>query len=244
METGVGSAEGDGYRTRVDQWAWQEGRGSWSLGGTDRWHAWLCLSPFSWGQQGLPFAFQSRPRSPGPLVGSSPGSPLGSSILSRSGLASLVLHHLGLVTTVSPSVLGSWKAHTTRDGMTEGGWMTRTRRPKSEPWSPAPPWGPFGRLTCMWPAISSSGHTSPTPSPPEMPHRLGNASPHSPECRAACSVLVPNQGSNSCPLQWKRRVLTTDPPGDSPGQCFSKFYFLFIFIYLGCVRSQLWHASS
>ena len=27
VETGVGSAEGDGSRARVDQWAWQEGRG-------------------------------------------------------------------------------------------------------------------------------------------------------------------------------------------------------------------------
>ena len=89
--------------------------------GTDRWHAWLCLSPFSWGQQGLPPAFQSRPRSLGPLVGGSPGSPLGPSVPSRSALASLFLHHLCLVAALSPSVLGSWKTHTTWDGMTEGG---------------------------------------------------------------------------------------------------------------------------
>ena len=34
----------------------------------------------------------------------------------------------------------------------------------------------------------------------------------------ACGILVPwprNQGSNSCPLQWKRTVLTTGPPGNS-----------------------------
>ena len=29
----------------------------------------------------------------------------------------------------------------------------------------------------------------------------------------------PDQGSNLCPLQWKRRVLTTGPPGKSPGVC-------------------------
>ena len=34
-------------------------------------------------------------------------------------------------------------------------------------------------------------------------------------CCAACGILVPNQGSNPCPLQWKRRVLTTGPPGKS-----------------------------
>ena len=29
-------------------------------------------------------------------------------------------------------------------------------------------------------------------------------------------VLVPDQGWNSCPLQWKHGVLTTGPPGSSP----------------------------
>ena len=31
-------------------------------------------------------------------------------------------------------------------------------------------------------------------------------------CHAACKMF-PDQGSNSCPLQWKGRVLTTGPPG-------------------------------
>ena len=30
-------------------------------------------------------------------------------------------------------------------------------------------------------------------------------------------LKVPNQGSNPCPLQWKRGVLTTGPPEESPG---------------------------
>ena len=32
----------------------------------------------------------------------------------------------------------------------------------------------------------------------------------------ACGILVPAQGSNPCPLQLKRRVLTTEPPRKSP----------------------------
>ena len=32
---------------------------------------------------------------------------------------------------------------------------------------------------------------------------------------AACVILVTGQGSNLHPLQWKRRVLTTGPPGKS-----------------------------
>ena len=61
----------------------------------------------------------------------------------------------------------------------------------------------------MWPAISSPGHTSLTPSTPETPYRLGNAfllPPRPiPVCCVACSILVPNQGSNPWPLQWKCR---------------------------------------
>ena len=34
-------------------------------------------------------------------------------------------------------------------------------------------------------------------------------------CSTACGILVPNQGSNPCPLQWKPRVLTTGPTGKS-----------------------------
>ena len=29
----------------------------------------------------------------------------------------------------------------------------------------------------------------------------------------ACGILVPDQGSNLHPRQWKHRVLTTGPPG-------------------------------
>ena len=35
--------------------------------------------------------------------------------------------------------------------------------------------------------------------------------------RTACGILVPNQGSNLCPLQRKRGVFTTRPPGMSLG---------------------------
>ena len=31
----------------------------------------------------------------------------------------------------------------------------------------------------------------------------------------ACRVLVSDQGLNLCPLQWKLRVLTSEPPGKS-----------------------------
>ena len=33
-------------------------------------------------------------------------------------------------------------------------------------------------------------------------------------------VWFPDQGSNPCPLQWKRRVLTAGPPGESQGDGF------------------------
>ena len=36
-------------------------------------------------------------------------------------------------------------------------------------------------------------------------------------CCEACGILVPDQGSNSCPLQWKHGALTTGPPGKSLG---------------------------
>ena len=29
-------------------------------------------------------------------------------------------------------------------------------------------------------------------------------------CHETCKILVPDQGSNLCPLQWKRRVLPLD----------------------------------
>ena len=35
-----------------------------------------------------------------------------------------------------------------------------------------------------------------------------------------CRILVPDQGSNPRPLQWKRGVLTTGPPGKSPDTWF------------------------
>ena len=36
-------------------------------------------------------------------------------------------------------------------------------------------------------------------------------------CQTAFRILVPDQGSSLCPLQWKHRVLTTGSPGKSPG---------------------------
>ena len=46
-------------------------------------------------------------------------------------------------------------------------------------------------------------------------------------CGVFCFFLVwpvgvwfPDQGSNPCPLQWKRRVLTAGPPGESQGDGF------------------------
>ena len=33
--------------------------------------------------------------------------------------------------------------------------------------------------------------------------------------RAACGILVPQPGIKPMPLQWKRVVLTTGPPGKS-----------------------------
>ena len=40
----------------------------------------------------------------------------------------------------------------------------------------------------------------------------------------------PDQGSNSCSLQWKLRVLTTGPPGNSQ-TCFFFFFLNYLFIY-------------
>ena len=36
----------------------------------------------------------------------------------------------------------------------------------------------------------------------------------------ACGILVPDQVSNPCPLQWKHRILTTGQPGKSLIMCF------------------------
>ena len=41
-----------------------------------------------------------------------------------------------------------------------------------------------------------------------------------PHC-TACRILVPKQGSNPRPLQWKHRFLTTAPPGKSPCRDFN-----------------------
>ena len=34
-------------------------------------------------------------------------------------------------------------------------------------------------------------------------------------CHMACGILVPDQGLNSCPLQWKCKLLATGSPGNS-----------------------------
>ena len=34
-------------------------------------------------------------------------------------------------------------------------------------------------------------------------------------CWAVCGILVSRPGIELCPLQWKRGILTTGPPGDS-----------------------------
>ena len=39
----------------------------------------------------------------------------------------------------------------------------------------------------------------------------------------ACGIQFPDQGSNSGPLHWERRVLTTAPPAKSPIKAFLKF---------------------
>jgi len=35
-------------------------------------------------------------------------------------------------------------------------------------------------------------------------------------CQVTCEILVPDQGSNPCPLNWQCGVLTTGPPGKTP----------------------------
>ena len=43
-------------------------------------------------------------------------------------------------------------------------------------------------------------------------------------CCVACGILVPQPGIAPVPLQWKHLVLTTGPPGNSPGdQMFLNF---------------------
>ena len=39
---------------------------------------------------------------------------------------------------------------------------------------------------------------------------------------AAFGILVPRQGMEPGPQQWKHQVLTTGPPGNSPGSCVVK----------------------
>ena len=41
---------------------------------------------------------------------------------------------------------------------------------------------------------------------------------------AACGILVPQPGIELVPLQWKRRVLTTGPPGKSLMAVISETY--------------------
>ena len=48
------------------------------------------------------------------------------------------------------------------------------------------------------------------------------------QCRMACGILVPDQGWNPCPLQWKCGVLTTGLPGNSPPIFFNLSMLLFL----------------
>ena len=71
--------------------------------------------------------------------------------------------------------------------------------------------------------------------------------------RAACRISVPQPGIEPGPRQWKPRILTIRPPGNSQN---SKFYVMYtlkniLFIYylavlgLSCsMQTQLWHAGS
>ena len=43
----------------------------------------------------------------------------------------------------------------------------------------------------------------------------------------ASGILVPNQRSNQCPLQWKHEVLTTGPPGFYSSESFNSTIFMF-----------------
>ena len=51
----------------------------------------------------------------------------------------------------------------------------------------------------------------------------------------------PNQGSNPCPLQWKFRVLTTGPPGNSQDLCLfnSKFFLTLVVCFPSFLNSYL-----
>ena len=44
-------------------------------------------------------------------------------------------------------------------------------------------------------------------------------------CHVACRILVPNQGLNPHPLQWKHWVLTPGPPGNP---CWKHFFKIFL----------------
>ena len=43
--------------------------------------------------------------------------------------------------------------------------------------------------------------------------------------RTACVILIPQKGIEPRPPQWKHRVLTTGPPGNS---LYFKYYFIFM----------------
>ena len=53
----------------------------------------------------------------------------------------------------------------------------------------------------------------------------------------ACKILVPNPGSNPCPLQWKCGFSTTGPPGKSLEFLFTDFYLFYFlkFVYLSII---------
>ena len=42
-------------------------------------------------------------------------------------------------------------------------------------------------------------------------------------CHRACGILAPNKGWNGCPPQWKHRLLTNGPPGNSHNRCLLLF---------------------
>ena len=42
-------------------------------------------------------------------------------------------------------------------------------------------------------------------------------------CHRACGILAPNKGRNACPPQWKHRLLTNGPPGNSHNRCLLLF---------------------
>ena len=53
-----------------------------------------------------------------------------------------------------------------------------------------------------------------------------------------CRILVPNQESNLCPLQWKHRVLTTGASGNPLSWVFHSFFCQIFISHLAPSRHQ------